>query len=64
MNKVIAKTGSIMVTITVILFAVFMFVSQFGSFLVCLFLALGYLMMIAGYHHESLQIEWINGLGT
>lgn len=53
MNNTIAKIGSIIVAITVILFAVFMFVSQFGSFLVCIFLALGYLMMIAGYHNES-----------
>ena len=52
MNKKIARIGSIIVTVTVILFAVFMFVSQFGSFFVCMFLALGYLMMIAGYHNE------------
>ena len=53
MNKTIAKIGSIIVSVTVILFAIFMFISQFGSFLVCIFLALGYLMMIAGYHNES-----------
>ena len=52
MNKEIARIGSIIVTVTVILFAAFMFVSQFGSFFVCMFLALGYLMMIAGYHNE------------
>lgn len=48
MNKTIAKIGSIIVSVTVILFAIFMFISQFGSFLVCIFLALGYLMMIHG----------------
>lgn len=53
MNKAIAKIGSIIVSVTVFLFAVFMFISQFGSFFVCMFLALGYLMMIAGYHNES-----------
>lgn len=53
MNKAIAKAGSIIVTLTVILFAIFMFTSEFASYLVCIFLALGYLMMIAGYHNES-----------
>ena len=53
MNRTIAKTGSIIVVLTVILFAIFMVTSKFASFLVCIFLALGYLMMIAGYHNES-----------
>ena len=53
MNKTIAKTGSTIVTISVILFAVFMVTSKFCSYFVCIFLALGYLMMIAGYHYES-----------
>ena len=53
MNKTIAKIGSGIVALTVILFAFFMVTSQFGSVLVCIFLALGYLMMIAGYHYES-----------
>jgi len=52
MNNQIAKIGSIIVTATVSLFAIFMFVSQFASFLVCIFLSLGYLMMIVGYQHE------------
>jgi len=55
MNKTIAKIGSGMVALTVILFAFFMITSPFGSFLVCIFLALGYLMMIAGYHYESTE---------
>lgn len=53
MNKIIAKTGSIIVTVAVILFAVFMVTFKFGSYFVCMFLALGYLMMIAGFHNES-----------
>ena len=53
MNKTIAWIGSIVVVITVALFAVFMFVSDFGSYVVCIFLALGYLLMIAGFHNES-----------
>lgn len=55
MNKAIAKAGAGIVALTVILFAVFMVTSKFGSYLVCLFLALGYLMMIAGYHNESTE---------
>lgn len=53
MNKTIAKIGSIIVALTIILFAIFMVTSKFGSYFVCIFLALGYLMMIAGYHNES-----------
>ncbi len=53
MNEIIAKIGSIIVTVAVILFAVFMVTFKFGSYFVCIFLALGYLMMIAGFHNES-----------
>lgn len=53
MNKIIAKIGSIIVTVAVILFVVFMVTFKFGSYFVCMFLALGYLMMIAGFHNES-----------
>ena len=52
MNQTIARIGSIIVVITVALFAVFLFVSDFGSYVVCMFLALGYLLMIAGFHKE------------
>lgn len=55
MNQIIAKIGSIIVAITVALFAVFLFVSDFGSYVVCIFLALGYLLMIAGFHNESCE---------
>lgn len=55
MNRAIAKIGSEIVALTVILFAIFMATSKFGSYLVCIFLALGYLMMIAGYHNESTE---------
>lgn len=47
MNKTIAKIGSIIVSVTVILFAIFMFISQFGSFLVCIFLANWYIIYIS-----------------
>ena len=55
MNTTIAKIGSIIVVITVALFAAFMLVSDFGSYVVCIFLALGYLLMIAGFHNESCE---------
>ena len=53
MNKRIAEMGAMIITITVALFAVLMITSKIGSYVICIFLALGYLMMIAGYHHES-----------
>ncbi len=55
MNKTIAQIGSIIVTITVALFAVFLPISKFASYFVCIFLALGYLLMLAGFHHESCE---------
>ena len=55
MNKAIAKIGSGIVALAVLLFAIFMVTSKFGSYFVCIFLAFGYLMMIAGYHNESTE---------
>lgn len=52
-NKAVAKFGAVLVTVSVILFAIFMVTSKFGSYVVCIFLALGYIMMIAGFHNES-----------
>ena len=52
-NKAVAKFGAMLVTVSVILFAIFMATSKFASYLVCIFLALGYVMMIAGFHQES-----------
>lgn len=54
MNQTIAKTGSIIVSVTVFLFAVCMLVSfDFGSYFVCMLLPVGYIMMTAGFCHES-----------
>lgn len=54
MNQIIAKTGSVIVTITVLLFAVCMLISfNFGSYFVCMLLPIGYIMMIAGFCNES-----------
>ena len=54
MNKIIPKTGAAIVTITVFLFAVFLIVGfSFGYYLVCSILPIGYIMMAAGFQHES-----------
>lgn len=54
MNRNIAKTGSVMVTAAVLLFAVCMLISfDFGSYLVCMLLPVGYIMMAAGFCAES-----------
>lgn len=53
MNRLIPKIGSLIVVITVFLFAVCMIADfQFGSYLVCMFLPIGYIMMAAGFQHE------------
>lgn len=54
MNQTVAKTGSVIVSITVLLFAVCMLVSfDFGSYFVCMLLPIGYIMMTAGFCQES-----------
>lgn len=54
MNQIIAKAGSIIVTITVLLFAICMLIPfNFGSYFVCMLLSIGYIMMVAGFCNES-----------
>ena len=54
MNKTIAKVGALIVTITVCLFAVCMLIPfDFGSYFVCLLLAIGYVMLASGFSFES-----------
>ena len=61
MNKIIPKIGAAIVTITVFLFAVFMIVDiPFGSYLVCMILPIGYIMMVAGFHHESAEEQRVS----
>lgn len=56
MNRTIPRIGAAIVTITVFLFALFMIVDYpFGSYFVCMFLPLGYLMMTVGFQHESCE---------
>lgn len=61
MNKLIPKIGAAIVTLTVFLFAIFMIVDfPFGSYLVCMFLPIGYIMMVAGFHHESAKEQRVS----
>lgn len=56
MNRIIPQIGAAVVTITVFLFAVCMiFDFTFGSYIVCMFLPLGYIMMIEGFQYESCE---------
>ena len=53
MNKMIAKVGSAIVTVTVFMFALFLLINySMGSFFVCLILPLGFIMMTAGLYNE------------
>ncbi|MGN0184728.1 MAG: hypothetical protein ACI4AL_06385 [Aristaeellaceae bacterium] len=53
MNKRIARIGAAVVAATVFLFAVCMIVDfLFGSYLVCMLLPIGYIMMAAGFQQE------------
>ena len=54
MNRMIAKIGAAIVAVTVFLFAIFLMADfSFGSYFVCMFLPMGYIMMAAGLRHES-----------
>lgn len=56
MNRTISKLGAAIVTITVFLFAVFMIVNfSIGSYIVCMILPIGYIMMAVGFHYESAE---------
>lgn len=53
MNRIIPRIGAAVVTITVFLFAVFLIADySFGSYLVCMFLPLGYILTAVGFRHE------------
>lgn len=61
MNQRISKTGAALVTLTVFLFSIFMIADfPFGSYLVCMFLPIGYIMMAAGFHHESAEEQRVS----
>lgn len=53
LNKKISEAGSAIVTVAVLLFAVFLIIDfSMGSYFVCLILPLGFIMMTAGLHNE------------
>ncbi len=54
MNRLLPKIGAYIVTVSVLLFAVcLVFDFTFGSYLVCMFLPIGWIMTAAGLRHES-----------
>lgn len=54
MNRTIAGTGALIVTVSVLLFAVCLLIPfPFGSYFVCMLLPIGYIMMAAGFCTES-----------
>ncbi|MCM1537118.1 MAG: hypothetical protein NC254_01825 [bacterium] len=54
MNRIIARTGAVIVTISVLLFAVCMLIPfDFGSYFVCMLLPIGYIMLTVGICHEA-----------
>ena len=53
MNDLISKTGAAIVSVTVLLFALFIILHfNFGSYLVCMFLPIGFVMTAAGFQNE------------
>ena len=56
MNRLTAKIGAVIVTLTVFLFAVFLIVDYpFASYVVCMLLPIGYIMTAAGFQHECAE---------
>ena len=56
MNRIIPRTGSMIVTVAVFLFAICLITDfPFGAYFVCMFLPVGYIMMAAGLHYESYE---------
>ena len=54
LNKTVSRIGAAIVAVAVFLFAVCLIIDfSFGSYLVCMFLPIGYIMMAAGFHQES-----------
>ena len=66
MNEKIARVGSLIVTITVAVFAVCMLIDfNFGSFFICMILPIGFIMMTSGFYDEcesSKKVAAMNGV--
>ncbi len=53
MNRTLSRVGAGIVTVSVFLFAACLMTDfSFGSYFVCMFLPMGYILMAAGLHHE------------
>ncbi len=62
MNKKIGKIGSIINAITVLAFAICMITDfSFGSYFVCIFLSLSFIMMIASFQNECNEENKVAG---
>lgn len=62
MNRKIGMIGSIINLVTVILFALFMIIDfDFGSYFVCIFLSLSFIMMIAAFENECKENNRVAG---
>lgn len=63
MDRKMAQIGSLIVAVTVAMFAVFMIIQfEFGSYLVCTFLPIGFIMMTAGFYKECPNDRKATGL--
>ena len=56
MNQKIAKTGAVIVTASILVFAVCMLIPfNFGSYFICMLLPIGHIMMVSGFCNECKQ---------
>ena len=63
MNERIAKIGSLVVIVSVIIFAICMLIPfNFGSYFICMFLPIGFLMMTAGFFNECEKDKKVSGI--
>ena len=62
MNKKLGIIGSIINVITVLLFAFFMLIDfNFGSYFVCIFLSLSFVMMVSSFQNECTEDNKVAG---
>lgn len=63
MNEKIAKIGSFVVIVSVIIFAICMLIPfDFGSYFICMLLPIGFLMMTAGFLIECENDKKVSGI--
>ena len=63
MNERIAKIGSFVVIVSVIIFAICMLIPfDFGSYFICMLLPIGFLMMTAGFLNECENDKKVSGI--